>query len=109
MTQFIISLSIVLVTVMAVMPWPEVMTWVHRVYRLAWESLETVLIEFYRLVWTIPSQWVGKTYMSYTSTGRHRRDNPPDDSEVDRWAGADIDFASLLHLLNQEIKIKARV
>jgi hypothetical protein len=36
----------------------------------------------------------------YFHTGRHRRDNPPRDSEVDRWPGADEEFVDTLRGMN---------
>jgi hypothetical protein len=36
----------------------------------------------------------------YFHTGRHRRDNPPSDSEVDLWPGADESFVDTLRGMN---------
>lgn len=40
---------------------------------------------------------------AYFHTGRHRRDNPPRDSEVDRWPGADEEFVDTLRGMNAAV------
>lgn len=98
MTQFYVSLTIVLLCVAMCIDWVKVL-WegMQRVANVLGNATEKVLF----VLIVLPANYLN----GYSYKGKHHRSNArqPSDSEVDRWRGADDKFADLLHTLNLEL------
>jgi hypothetical protein len=95
MTQFYISLTIVLIGVALCIDWLKVL---HK----RWELFITIL------AYDNPvARYIRCVVRAYQAPpGRHRREQvAADDSEVDRWVGADDRFATLLHTMNRDFSM----
>lgn len=94
MTAFWVCWAIVLACASLAAPWGE---WfrglgdsAERTIRWVWEAL----VLGWQFLMVLPHRYRPKTYLH---TGRHRRS---DDLEVDRWLGADNNWADTLHDMN---------
>jgi hypothetical protein len=98
MMQFFVSLAIVLTGVVICIDWAKV---IHASLErmITWLGNATEKALFALVV--LPANYLA----GYAYKGKHHRDNSrqPTDSEVDRWRGADDNFADFLHTLNLDI------
>jgi hypothetical protein len=106
MTSFFIYLCIVAGGVALCIDWYKLtgdiydglvnaISWLGNVTEKAFYGLAYVMIQ-------APVTYLSNYRKGYSYVGKHRRESS-DDSEVDRWCGADDRFADFLHTLNLDI------
>lgn len=92
MTQFYVCLVIVFGGIALCIDWLK--------------ALRNVLDTFITILThdNLVARYVRRVVRAYQAPpGRHRRERVADDSEVDRWIGADDRFADFLHTMNLEL------